>query len=119
MTKHHEDHEQTLVFQWAVYYPALRWLYAIPNGGKRNAREAGRLKAQGVKSGVSDICLPMVTKEYPGLYIELKRRKQDGPSRVSANQALFHKNMQEQGYKCVVCYGAEEAIAVIKDYANI
>lgn len=119
MASHHEDAEQTIVFTWAAYYPVLRWLFSIPNGGRRNPREAARLKAQGVKSGISDICLPLVTKEYPGLYIELKRRKVDGPSRVSPKQALFHKDMEEQGYKVAVCYGANEAIDIIKKYANI
>jgi len=103
MNNHHEDYEQTIVFKWAAYYPALRWLHAIPLGGKRNPREAARLKAQGVKSGISDIFLPIVTKEYPGLYIEMKRRKQDGKSSVSKNQALFHKAMTKQGYRRTVC----------------
>jgi len=117
--KHHEDYEQELVFQWAAYYPVLRWLFSVPNGGKRDAREAARLKRGGVKAGVADMCLPIVTKEYPGLYIELKRRKVDGPSKVSANQAFFHRDMKKQGYKCVVCYGADEAIQAIKKYAKI
>ncbi len=119
MAHHHEDYEQTLVFQWAAYYHVLRWLHSVPNGGKRNAREAARLKAQGVKSGVSDMFLPMVMDGCPGLYIELKRRKQDGPSKVSPKQALFHRDMKKQGYKCVVCYGADEAISIIKEYAGI
>ena len=32
-------------------------LYAVPNGGYRNAREAARFKAEGVRSGVPDLCL--------------------------------------------------------------
>lgn len=119
MSCHHEDNEQKIVFQWADYYHVLRWMHSIPNGGKRNPREAARLKAQGVKSGVSDIFLPMVSDGYPGLYIELKRRKQDGSSTVSKNQKKFHIDMKKQGYYCVVCYGASEAIDVIKEYANI
>jgi hypothetical protein len=38
---------------------ALRGLpatfYAVPNGGRRDAREAGRLFAEGVRAGVADI----------------------------------------------------------------
>ena len=119
MNKHHEDYEQKLIFEWAAYYPVLRWLHAIPNGGKREPREAARLKAQGVKAGVSDIFLPLPMKGYLGLYIEVKRRKQDGPSRVSDKQTKFQIDMRKQGYFCVVCYGANEAISIIKKYAKI
>ena len=49
---HFEDDEQAAVFDWAAHMPALKWMHSIPNGGKRNIREAARLKRQGVKSGV-------------------------------------------------------------------
>ena len=35
------------------------YLLAIPNGGRRDQREAVRLKAEGVKPGVSDLLLPL------------------------------------------------------------
>lgn len=117
--KHQEDYEQKLIFEWAAYYPVLHWLHAIPNGGKREPREAARLKAQGVKAGVSDIFLPLPMSGYHGLYVEVKRRKQDGTSKVSKKQKLFHVDMIAQGYRCEVCYGANEAIDIIKEYANI
>lgn len=117
--KHQEDTEQKIIFQWAGYYPELRWLFSIPNGGKRDKREGARLKAQGVKAGVSDIFLPLPKEGFHGLYIELKRRKQDGPSKVSPKQKLFHVDMIAQGYRCEVCYGANEAIDTIKEYAKI
>lgn len=117
--KHAEDSEQQALFDWAAFYPKLRWMFAIPNGGKREAREAARLKQQGVKPGVSDIFLPLPTTGYNGLFIEMKRRKQDGPSAVTEPQAQFHVAMTLAGYKCVVCYGAEEAIQAIKDYVRL
>ena len=52
--------------------PASYRAFAIPNGGKRNAREAGRLRAEGVKPGVSDLLLPLRRHGYAGLWIELK-----------------------------------------------
>jgi len=114
--KHHEDSEQVLVFEWAAYHPALRYMFAIPNGGNRNKIEAARLKKQGVKAGVLDIFLPVVRVPYHGLFVEMKRRKQDGPSKVSPKQLDFQKEMELQGYKCVICYGAEEAIKAISEY---
>ena len=117
--KHAEDSEQQTLFDWAEYYPVLRWMFAIPNGGKRSKMEAARLKRQGVKPGVSDIFLPIVTDEFPGLYLEMKRRKADGPSRPTPKQKEFHVAMTRQGYKCVVCYGAEAAIQAIKEYVSL
>ena len=56
-----EDAEQRIIFQWAAMetaaHPELGLLYAIPNGGKRAIKTAIALKAQGVKSGVPDMCL--------------------------------------------------------------
>lgn len=114
--RHFEDMEQAALFEWAAYYPILKWMYAIPNGGNRNPKEAARLKAQGVKKGVTDVCLPIPHSPFHGLYIEMKRRKVDGRSTVTPDQNEFIGAMQMQGYKCVVCYGSEEAIDAIKTY---
>src|SRR6266576_1994743 len=57
-----ENAEQTALFCWAglnqIKYPPLKWMFAVPNGGFRFKREAGRLKAGGVKAGVPDVVLP-------------------------------------------------------------
>ena len=44
MPSHHEDAEQAALFDWAAYYPELKWMHAIANGGYRNKKEAARLK---------------------------------------------------------------------------
>ena len=71
-----EDTEQINVISWASWqmqkYPELKWLHHIPNGGSRNRAEAVKLKQMGVKSGVSDLCLPYPKGIYCGLYIEMK-----------------------------------------------
>ena len=117
--KHFEDAEQQAVFDWAAHYPVLRWMHAIPNGGNRDKREAGRLKRQGVKSGVSDIFLPLARRGKHGLYIEMKRRKKQGSSSVTPAQHNFMAFAKYEGYEACVCYGADEAIAVIREYVNI
>jgi hypothetical protein len=111
-----EDSEQALVIQWAAYnqtrHPALKWLYHIPNGGKRNQLEAQRLKAQGVKAGVSDLFLPAACAGYHGLYIEMKF----GKNKLTENQEEFIHDMTAQGYCCRVAYSAEEAILYLQQY---
>ena len=112
-----EDAEQRVIFQWAAMEtaacPELGLLYAIPNGGKRAIKTAIALKAQGVKSGVPDMCLPVARNGYHGLYIELKRQK---GGTVSETQKSWITALAGQGYKAVVCKGAEEAIGTIKNY---
>lgn len=112
-----EAEEQEALFQWAAYQlgtmPELEIMHHIPNGGSRNKIEAARLKAQGVKSGVPDISLPVARKGFHGLYIELKRQK---GGVVSESQSKWLGALMEQGYMVAVCYGAEQAIKVIKEY---
>ena len=114
-----EAQEQTTLFQWASLmsgrFPELRLLYHCPNGGSRNAIEAARLKAQGVKAGVPDIFLPCARNGFHGLYIELKRRK---GGRVSVEQKKMILALQGQGYRVEVCEGWEAARDVITEYMN-
>lgn len=112
-----EDVEQAQLFAWAQYasgkYPELALMYHIPNGGKRGKAEAARFKAQGVKAGVPDICLPVARGKYHGLYIELKRVK---GGRVSEAQEEYIDALRKQGYRVEVCFGMEQARDVIVEY---
>ena len=107
-----EAEEQAALFQWAAYYPELKFMFAVPNGGSRNAIEAHNLKLQGVKSGVPDICLPLPKGKYHGLYIELKVEK----NKTSKNQNDWLGYLESAGYKTAVCYGFEEAQKTILKY---
>lgn len=112
-----EADEQKTLFQWASYmsvrHPELRWMYAIPNGGSRNPIEARNMKAQGVKAGVPDICLPVPRGGYGALYIEMKRQK---GGRLSEEQRDWISGLLEVGNLAVVCKGFDEARDVIIKY---
>lgn len=112
-----EAQEQKTLFEWAdlakVKYPALKLMYHIPNGGSRNAIEAKNLKAQGVKAGVPDICLPVPNKHHTALYIELKRRK---GGQLSDKQRGWINALNRVGCRAVVCRGFDEAKATILEY---
>ena len=121
----HESEEQSTLFEWAGYmsatgkYPELKWLFHVPNGGKRDKVTAAKSKfseaefmAAGVKPGAPDIFLDCPRGAYHGLRIELKIKG----GRLSENQAEWIRYYQEQCYAAVVCYGADEAIAVIEKY---
>lgn len=108
-----EHWEQTQLFDWAAGIPELEVMYAIPNGGHRDIRVAVKLKEEGVKAGVPDICLPVARGGKHGLYIELKRRKY---WRVSNDQVRWIEALMREGYACAVCCGWEMARDVIEDY---
>lgn len=111
-----EATEQERLISWTQYqyneYPELKLIFHIPNGGSRNTLEAANLKRQGVKAGVPDLCLPVARQNYHGLYIEMKW----GKNKTTENQKWWLQALQSQGYKTAVCYGADEAIKVIRDY---
>lgn len=117
--KRSEATEQECLVGWCRLlenrYPELKWLYHIPNGGSRNKAEAARLKEQGVKAGVPDLCLPVARSGFHGLYIEMKY----GKNKTTDNQKEWLAGLAENGYQTAVCYGAEEAQKVIKEYLGI
>ena len=112
-----EDEEQIQVVKWAEMqmgrWPALQWLYHIPNGGKRRRIEAARFKAMGVKAGVPDLCLPVPKGGYHGLYIEMKR--QEG-GKLSKDQREWIEGLDKNGYCVSRCDGWEQAVAVLEGY---
>ena len=127
---HREDAEQRALIEWAdiapmpsglVLDPSARvgdYLFAIPNGGYRNGREAARFKGQGVRAGVSDLFLafpsPGATIKH-GLFIEMKAPKGHG-ARVSKAQEVFISRVQDAGYEAIVCYGWDSARQAINKH---
>ena len=112
-----EHQEQCALFEWSAWqeglWPELRLLHAIPNGGKRDKVTAARLKEEGVKAGVPDLCLPVPRGGKHGLYIEMKRRK---GGKVSPDQLQWLDDLMHQGYECHVCRGCDEARETILEY---
>lgn len=115
-----EAEEQSALFEWARLqagrFPELRYMYHVPNGGRRDAKEAALLKAEGVRAGVPDICLPAARWPYHGLYIELKRKN---GGTLSKKQENWISHLNEAGYLAVCCHGWEKARAVILGYLKL
>lgn len=111
-----EHQHQKALFAWARLragtMPELHLLHAIPNGGHRDIRVARKLKAEGVCSGVPDICLPVARRGYHGFYIELKAEG----GRATEAQAGWIEALRRQGYFAVVREGWIEAQAEIEWY---
>lgn len=119
-----EHANQAALFIWASLpdvrqrFPELRLMYAIPNGGARDPATAGRLKAEGVKSGVPDVCLPVARHGCHGLYIELKRPagKRGRAGATSENQDRWIADLIAEGYGACSCVGWETARNVLVQY---
>lgn len=124
-----EHDEQAAIIDWArrlePQYPELGLLFAIPNGaklpyikdrrGRRYSPQAQKLKAEGLRAGVPDLCLPVARLGFHGMFIELKV----GRNKPSAEQVKFLDTLADQGYYAAVCWGAEEAIREIRAYLEI
>lgn len=116
MSKRTEEGEQMALFDWAARsvgrLPELALLYAIPNGGHRRKAVAGKLKAQGVKRGVPDVCLPVARNGFKGLYIELKTLK----GKLSDEQRWWLEKLKAEGYYAVCVRGFEMAKECLEIY---
>lgn len=116
-----EAQHQTNVFKWAAQpsirsqYPELKLLFHIPNGGSRDVVEGAHLKAQGVKSGVPDLCLPVARGNCHGLYIEMKTET----GRPSPEQDWWGYELHAQGYYWEVCHGWKSAVRTLEWYLNL
>lgn len=112
-----ESQEQQALFRWwRLFQPKLapgRVMYAIPNGGRRDAVTGARLKAEGVLAGVPDVFLAAPMPPHAGLYIEMKRRT--GGRATPAQQAML-ATLEASGYAVAVCYGWREAADEIVRY---
>jgi hypothetical protein len=121
-----EHDDQVCVIAWARRsqgrLPELALLYAIPNGaklpyqkdarGKRFSRQAMLLKAEGLTSGVPDLCLPVARGGYHGLYLEMKY----GTNTTSEAQDAWIEALRSQGYFVQVAYGYDQATQCIEAY---
>lgn len=111
------EHEaQCELFRWVfeneTKIPELRWLYAVPNGGFRHKATAGRIKAEGARSGVPDLIMPVSRGDRAGLAIELKI----APNRPTKEQKEWLNHLRDDGWFVWVAYSADEAKRVILDY---
>lgn len=85
-------------------------IFAIANGGARSKATAGRLKAEGVASGVPDLFVPAWR-----LWIEMKRAK--GGS-LSLEQKDWIAYLESVGYCVIVGKGAEHAKQQISTFSS-
>jgi hypothetical protein len=107
-----ETTTQIIVMDWIRFKGLDPITMHIANERKSSIQAGALLKRMGVKSGVSDLFIARASREYHGLWLELKSEK----GKVSANQSKFMADMVREGYATKVAYSADEAIFIISDY---
>jgi hypothetical protein len=130
MNQKETEHEaQAAVIAWArtlePLHSELSMLFAVINGaklpysrdakGRRYCPQAVKLKAEGLRAGVPDLCLPVARRGFHALFVEMKV----GSNTPSPEQIKFIDALSDGGYCALVCWGSDEAIAAISEYLGI
>lgn len=114
--KNDEEEMQIAFFTWVRLneknYPELRFLFAIPNGGKRDVVTASKLKAGGTRPGIPDTFLPVQKRGYSGLWIEFKTKS----GRLSKEQLEFAVHLEQNRFLYVICREFTHAVKEVIDY---
>lgn len=109
------QYQSAVIAWWAIKHKSYKLpefaLFAVPNGGARNAVTGAILKREGVRKGVTDLILLKPNKDYAGLLIEMKATK----GVISKDQQAFMDYANSE-YKAVVCYHWQEATDMIDAY---
>lgn len=112
--KHIEHTEQVKLVMWLrAFYPDLM-VAAIPNGGTRRAKEAVKLKAEGVLAGMPDLLVAEPSGGLHGLFIEMKT----DAGVVSTAQSRIHAALLMKGYAVQVCRSFNDGKAAVEKYLN-
>ena len=110
--RHEESKIQMQCLKWFWLQYPKHTLFAIPNGGKRSAIEAGIMKAEGVLAGVADCFFMKENVQYNGLFIEIKTPK----GKQTEKQKEFELRAKAEGYDYKVCRSLEDFMTTINEY---
>lgn len=117
---HHTDEEHRLQVQCVAWfrrtYPRLsHTLFAVPNGGRRDAQTGARLKEEGVLAGVADLILLKSNRHYGALLIEMKTPT----GRQSTAQRTWASDItREAEYKYILCRSIPQFQREVRAYLS-
>ncbi|NPA64464.1 MAG: VRR-NUC domain-containing protein [Epsilonproteobacteria bacterium] len=117
VAKPSEHEEQSKFVRWCRLNKIP--VFSIPNGfwlPIKNkviaAKYVAKLKREGLSPGVPDLFIPIPNAGYHGLFIEMKV----GGGYLRDEQKQWIRQLNERGYKAVVCYSANEAMKELEEY---
>lgn len=115
-----EELHQQFLFDWIrsleSQYPDLKYIYHVPNGGKRSITVARKLKRAGVRPGIFDISCDTARQGFKGFRYELKF----GRNKLTDEQRdVWLPYYEAEGYQTGVFYTWVEAALAIIDYFDL
>ena len=107
---------QSACVRWyRLQYPKMKHnLFSVPNGGKRDAATAAKLKDEGALAGVADLILLKSNRFYGALLIEMKTPE----GRQSESQKDWQQKITNDGYKYVVVRSFEDFQREVRQYLS-
>lgn len=107
---------QSACVRWyRLQYPKMKHnLFSVPNGGKRDAATAAKLKDEGALAGVADLILLKLNRFYGALLIEMKTPE----GRQSQSQKDWQQKITNDGYKYVVVRSFEDFQREVRQYLS-
>ncbi len=90
-------------------------IYAVTNSNVAGAIIGRKLVMAGLRRGVPDISIMVPSQDFHAAFIELKQVT-GKPSDLSEYQREWIRNLNDMGYKAVVCFGAKEALDFTRNY---
>lgn len=120
VVRRHKDEEHRLqvscVRWFRAQHPSLApRLFAVPNGGRRDAVTGARLKAEGALPGVSDLIFLKRSARYGALLVEMKTPE----GKQSEAQKRWAAAVTGGGeYKYAVCRSLQDFMGAVTDYLN-
>lgn len=114
--RHEESQMQQSCVRWfRMQFPDIALLlFAVPNGGARNKREAGILKGEGVTAGVADIILLKPSGGFASLCVEFKT--EDKGSNQRETQKRWQEVAETAGNKYVICRSFDDFYREVRSY---
>ena len=105
--------EQIAVVEWCdlMHIPVVH----IPNEGKRSPATANLLKSMGLRKGFPDLLVMRARGGYHGFAVEMKYDK----GKTTKDQEEWLEILSAEGYACVVCWNADDAIRLIDKYNKL
>ncbi len=121
MTEHQIQSEYFKILAWnESKFPDLKYIFAIPNGGKRSIGVAVKMKREGVRRGVPDIFIPIPKMDnllciISGKWLETKT----DIGKQSKEQKEYQKFLLDKGYNYALCRSVNELLDETENYLQI
>nr|WP_249792371.1 VRR-NUC domain-containing protein [Bradyrhizobium sp. BRP22] len=88
------------------------FVFAIPNQSNRRIRNAVRMKAEGLRSGIADLCFLFPSAEGAVAWLELKARG----GALSDEQKGFRAICQRLGIRWGMAKSVEQALEILRGW---